>query len=72
MRPCVKKAASGDFGDRKSGQVWRGNADLTLRGLRRNKVRAPIADGPHIPHCGEAQENYAKAGRHARMRGAGA
>jgi len=39
MRPCVKKAALGDYGDRKSGQVWRGNTDLTLH-------RAAAGQGP--------------------------
>lgn len=47
MRPCVKKAASGDFGDRKVRKVWRGNADLTLPGDRvADKARAPIVEGP--------------------------
>src|SRR6218665_4188906 len=38
-----EEGSSGEYGDRSSGQVWRGNADLTLRGLRRDKARAPIA-----------------------------
>ncbi|MDP3907573.1 hypothetical protein [Novosphingobium sp.] len=36
----MKKVASGDNGDRKSGQVWRQNADLTLPGLQREKFSA--------------------------------
>jgi hypothetical protein len=44
MRPCVKKEASSDD-NRGSGQVLRGNADLTLRGLRRDKTRTPVAGG---------------------------
>lgn len=48
MRPCVKKVASGDNGDRKSGQVLRQNADLTLPGLQREIASARrLLDG-HI------------------------
>jgi hypothetical protein len=45
MRPCVKKEASAKCGDRKFGQVFRGNGDLTLPELRREL-------GPRADCCG--------------------
>lgn len=58
MRPCVKKEASSGFGGRMSGQVLRGNADLTLPGRRRDKTRTPIAEAALSASCGKKQENW--------------
>lgn len=61
MRPCVKKEALSDRTTVHPGRLSRGNAGLTLRGLRRDKARTPIVGRSDTLHCESTQDNYALA-----------
>ncbi len=60
MRPCVKKEASSDSGDRKSGQVYAVETETSrCRDRTGNLTREPIAERAYMLRCAKKQENYA-------------